>query len=130
VWAVEVDAGPPRLLGEMGCPEEECEDVRVAPDGQCAVWAANRQLWIAPMAEPFQLISSLAQATMPVRGGRRMDGRSFRQPAVITACRRYDLGHESVRYLSECGSRRHAALVADGSHIAFIRRPGIQGNCR
>jgi hypothetical protein len=41
VWAVEVDAGPPRLLGEMGCPEEECEDVQLSPDGQFAVWAAN-----------------------------------------------------------------------------------------
>src|SRR5437667_5733050 len=27
VWAADVDRGSPRLLGEMGCPEEGCEDV-------------------------------------------------------------------------------------------------------
>ena len=27
VWAIDVEAGAPRLLGEMGCGEEECEDV-------------------------------------------------------------------------------------------------------
>src|SRR5438874_9375662 len=41
VWAVDVDRGEPRLLGEMGCPEEDCEDIRLSPDGQFAVWAAK-----------------------------------------------------------------------------------------
>ena len=49
VWAVEVDTGSPRMLGEMGCEEEECEDVELSPDGQFAVWAARKQLWIAPV---------------------------------------------------------------------------------
>src|SRR5205823_4887190 len=50
VWAAEVDGGSPRLLGEMGCPEEGCEDVELSPDGQFAVWAAKKQLWIAPVS--------------------------------------------------------------------------------
>ena len=27
VWAAEVDGGQPRLLGEMGCNQEDCEDI-------------------------------------------------------------------------------------------------------
>src|SRR5581483_6963616 len=50
VWAVDVDGGSPRLLGEMGCPEEGCEDVRISPNGEFAVWAAHKQLWIAPVS--------------------------------------------------------------------------------
>src|SRR6267143_1699707 len=50
VWAMEVDGDSPRLLGEMGCGEEECEDVELSPDGQFAVWATRKQLWIAPVS--------------------------------------------------------------------------------
>ena len=50
VWAIDVDGGAPRLLGEMSCGEEDCEDVQLSPDGQFAVWAARKQLWIAPVS--------------------------------------------------------------------------------
>ena len=46
----EVDGESPRALGEMGCGEEGCEDVQLSPDGQFAVWAARKQLWIAPVS--------------------------------------------------------------------------------
>ena len=40
----------------------------------------------------------------------------------------YDLGHESVRYLSPSADRDGMPRWSpDGRHIAFIRRPGIQG---
>jgi dipeptidyl aminopeptidase/acylaminoacyl peptidase len=47
VWAVDVDKRVPRLLGEMGCDEEDCEDIEISPDGKFAVWAARKQIWIA-----------------------------------------------------------------------------------
>jgi dipeptidyl aminopeptidase/acylaminoacyl peptidase len=67
VWAVAVPAAaapgeaaggdaasarrsPPRLLGNMGCAEEGCEDIQVSPDGRFAVWAAKHHLWLAPVA--------------------------------------------------------------------------------
>ncbi|HET9839988.1 MAG TPA: hypothetical protein VFR84_17300, partial [Candidatus Angelobacter sp.] len=51
VWALEVDMGKPRLLGEMGCSEADCEDIELSPDGQWAVWiGAKHHLWIAPVA--------------------------------------------------------------------------------
>ncbi len=48
VWAADVDKGEPRLLGDMGCEEEGCEDIQISPSGECAVWSAKKQLWIAP----------------------------------------------------------------------------------
>jgi hypothetical protein len=32
VWGVNVSGGEPRLLGDVGCNEEGCEDLRVSPD--------------------------------------------------------------------------------------------------
>jgi len=40
----------PRLLGDMGCAEEGCEDIQVSPDGRFAVWTAKHHLWLAPVA--------------------------------------------------------------------------------
>ncbi|MGA2356636.1 MAG: prolyl oligopeptidase family serine peptidase [Terriglobales bacterium] len=48
VWAADVDSGQPRLLGDMGCDEEGCEDIQISPSGEFAVWSAKKQIWIAP----------------------------------------------------------------------------------
>lgn len=50
VWAADVDSGTPRLLGDIGCDEEGCEDIQISPDGKYAVWATKHQLWIAPIS--------------------------------------------------------------------------------
>ena len=51
VWAVEVETGKQRLLGDMGCPEEDCEDIQISPDGLTAVWVgAKHHLWTASVA--------------------------------------------------------------------------------
>jgi len=50
VWAADVDTGTPRLLGDMGCEEEGCEDIQISPDGRYAVWETKHELWIAPVA--------------------------------------------------------------------------------
>jgi len=50
VWAADVETGNPRLLGELGCGEEDCEDIEISPDGQSAVWAAKDKIWIAPIS--------------------------------------------------------------------------------
>jgi dipeptidyl aminopeptidase/acylaminoacyl peptidase len=50
VWAADVDSGQPRLLGDMGCDEEGCEDIQISPNGQFAVWSAKKQIWIAPIS--------------------------------------------------------------------------------
>src|SRR5207253_325469 len=50
VWAVDVDKGEPRYLGDLDCAREGCEDVELSPDGTTAVWAARGQLWVAPVS--------------------------------------------------------------------------------
>ena len=50
VWAADVDKRVPRLLGEMGCDDEGCEDIEISPDGKFAVWSAKKQLWIASIS--------------------------------------------------------------------------------
>jgi len=49
VFAQEVDAksAQPRLLGEMGCGSEDCEDIEISPDGKWALWSARKKLWLA-----------------------------------------------------------------------------------
>lgn len=49
-WAANVDNGVPRLLGDMGCAYEGCEDIKISPNGKWAVWAAKHELWIAPVS--------------------------------------------------------------------------------
>ncbi len=48
-WAADVTGGEPRLLGDIGCDKEECEDLQVSPDGKNVVWSAKKHLWIAPI---------------------------------------------------------------------------------
>src|SRR5579863_6137242 len=47
VFAIDVDAkdkaATPRLLGDMGCPEEECEDIEISPDSKWVVWPAKKK---------------------------------------------------------------------------------------
>src|SRR5947199_138888 len=45
--AIDVSGGEPRLLGDVGCNEEGCEDLQVSPDGKNVVWPAKKHLWIA-----------------------------------------------------------------------------------
>ncbi len=129
VWAIDVDAGAPRLLGEMGCAEEDCEDVQLSPDGQFAVWAARKQLWIAPVSG-----ATAAHQLTDLRGDNSNpkwspDGHHI---ALVSArgdhsfIAIYDFGREQVRYLSPSADRDSMPRWSpDGRHIAFVRQPGI-----
>jgi dipeptidyl aminopeptidase/acylaminoacyl peptidase len=128
VWAVDVDSGNSRTLGEMGCPEEECEDIQLSPDGQFAVWATKKQLWIAPVSGAMA-----ARQLTDIRGenadpkwspdGRQIAFQSKRgDHSFIVVC---DIGGQSVRYLSPSVDRDGLPRWSpDGQKIAFIRIPG------
>src|SRR5947208_10834089 len=43
----DVSGGEPRLLGDVGCNEQGCDDLQASPDGKNVVWPAKKHLWIA-----------------------------------------------------------------------------------
>ena len=130
VWAIDVDAGAPRLLGEMGCAEEDCEDVQLSPDGQFAAWATRKQLWIAPVsgATPAHQLTDLRGDNSNPKwspDGRQIALVSARGDHSFIAI--YDFGRDQVRYLSPSADRDSMPRWSpDGRHIAFVRQPGIQ----
>jgi len=130
VWAVDADGDSPRLLGEMGCGEEGCEDVELSPDGQFAVWATRKQLWIAPVSgatSSHQLTDLRGENSAPKWSpdGRQIAFVSDRGGHSFIAI--YDLGRDSVRYLSPSADRdRSPRWSPDGRRLAFIRTPGVQ----
>jgi dipeptidyl aminopeptidase/acylaminoacyl peptidase len=130
VWAVEADGGKPRMLGEMGCGEEDCEDVQLSPDGQFAVWAARKQLWVAPAsgATPAHQLTDLRGENSSPRwspDGRQIALVSGRGDHSFIAI--YDFGHDRVRYLAPSADRDLLPRWSpDGRHIAFVRLPGKQ----
>ena len=130
VWAVDADGDSPRLLGEMGCGEEGCEDVELSPDGQFAVWATRKQLWIAPVSgatSSHQLTDLRGENSAPKWSpdGRQIAFVSDRGGHSFIAI--YDFGRDSVRYLSPSADRdRSPRWSPDGRRLAFIRTPGVQ----
>jgi Tol biopolymer transport system component len=100
---MDVDGESPHALGEMGCDEEDCEDVELSPDGQFAVWSARKQLCIAPISgmTPAHQLTDLPGNTVAPQwspDGRHIAFVSDRGDHSFVGV--YDLGHESVRYLA------------------------------
>ena len=128
VWAMEVDGGDPRLLGEMDCGGEGCEHVELSPDGQFAVWNTRKQLWIAPVSgatESHKLTDLRGNNGDPrwSPDGREIAFVSDRSDHGFIAI--YDFGRDKVRYLAPSADRDSLARWSpDGKQIAFVRRPG------
>jgi Tol biopolymer transport system component len=130
VWAMDVDGAGPRLLGELGCGEEDCEDIQISPDGQFAVWAARKHLWVAPVsgATPAHQLSDVrGNCSSPKWSpdGRQLVFVSDRGDHSFIAV--YELGHDTVRYLAPSVDRDISPRWSpDGLQVAFIRLPGLR----
>ena len=130
VWAVDVDKGEPRYLGDLDCAREGCEDVELSPDGTTAVWAARGQLWVAPVsgATPaHQLAFVRGENDSPKWSpdGSEIAFVSHRGDHSFIAI--YNFGQESIRYLAPSVDRDSMPRwSADGKEIVFVRIHGLE----
>jgi dipeptidyl aminopeptidase/acylaminoacyl peptidase len=135
VWIAKVDGGEPRLLGEMGCPEEDCEDIQVSPDGKWAVWPAKHALWIASTTSAEE--TSAKQLT-EIRGtvaspqwspdGARLVATVDRKDHILTVILDVTDGVlDQIHYVAPSTDRDLSPRWSpDGAHIAFLRIGGIE----
>jgi dipeptidyl aminopeptidase/acylaminoacyl peptidase len=132
VFALDVDAkdkqAAPRLLGDMGCPDEDCEDVEISPDGKLVVWSAKKKLWLASVDGKQQAkeLASVRGAAVEPRwspDGKHIAFVSQREGHSLIAV--YDFDGNAVRYLAPSVDKDSMPRWApDGKSIVFVRTAG------
>jgi dipeptidyl aminopeptidase/acylaminoacyl peptidase len=133
VWAADVETGKPRLLGDMGCPEEDCEDIQLSPDGATAVWVGPKNhLWISNVAadKPAHQFTELrGEESEPQWSpdGKHLAFRTGRKDHAFIAI--FDLAEQRVRYVAPSVDRDFAPRWSpDGKQLVFIRTPGAEAH--
>jgi dipeptidyl aminopeptidase/acylaminoacyl peptidase len=132
VFALDIGAknAAPRLLGEMGCPEEGCEDVEISPDGKWALWSAKKKLWLASVdgKQPGKELAEIRGASAQPKwspDGKRIVLVSDRDDHSFIAI--YDFDGKSVRYLAPSVDKDSMPRWSpDGKWILFVRTAGTQ----
>jgi dipeptidyl aminopeptidase/acylaminoacyl peptidase len=130
VFAVDADTkdATPRLLGDMGCPEEGCEDIEVSPDGRWAVWPAKKKLWLASVdgkQQAKELASVRGAAIQPKWSpdGKHIAFVSQREGHSLIAI--YDFDGGSIRYMAPSVDKDSMPRWSlDGKWIVFVRTAG------
>jgi len=129
-WAADVNGGQPRLLGDVGCDKEECEDLQISPDGKNVVWPAKKHLWIAPIdgkKKPEQLEELPGESDTPrwSPDGKRIAFRSDRKDHSFIAV--LELASKKIVYLAPTTNRDAGPVWSpDSQQVAFIRQPGLE----
>jgi len=133
VWAADVATGKTRLLGDMGCGEEDCEDIQLSPDGLTAVWVGPKNhLWIANVAadKPARQLTELrGEESEPQWSpdGKHIAYTTSRRDHAFIAI--YDVAEQRVRYVAPSFDRDFAPRWSpDGRQLIFIRTPGAENH--
>lgn len=132
VWAVDVEGAKLRLLGDMGCEQEDCEDIQISPDSRWAVWSAKHHLWLAPVdgSKPARQLTELRGDEIEPQwspDGKHIAFVSDRHDHSFIAI--YDLSPERVRYVSPSADRdSDPRWSPDGTQIVFIRTAGHENH--
>src|SRR6516162_7431097 len=135
VWAADVESRNPRMLGEMGCSQEGCEDVQLSPDGQWAVWQGQKHhLWIAPVAgdKPARQLTELrGEESEPQWSpdGKHVAFTSDRRDHSFIAIVDFgpDAAPQKVHYLAPSVDRDFAPRWSpDGKQLVFLRTPSAE----
>ena len=128
VWAVDIDGGEPRALGELGCSEEGCEDIQISPNGEFALWATKKQIWIAPISgkeKAKTLTYSRGDDQQPKWSpdGKKVAFVSDRGDHSFVVI--YEFGKNHLKYVLPVADRDTSPRWSpDGSQLAFIRVVG------
>jgi len=136
VWIEAVDGGEPRLLGEMGCEAEGCEDIQISSDDKWVVWEAKHELWIASTdstkapatAKQLTDIRSSVDSARWSPDGAHMVATVGRHDHSLTVI--LDLSDgvlQAVHYIAPSTDRDISPQWSpDGAHIAFLRVGGAE----